>query len=300
MGKRNIYQKLCYVQSKLKAPKNQYNKFGNYYYRNSEDIQEALKPLMKRVGAILIISDEIVQVGERFYIKATARFIDAETGEIIENTAYAREEAEKKGMDASQITGSTSSYARKYALNGLFCIDDTKDSDALQGQPSGTKEPQKGQQREHQNGRNERKEKTTSTPTQAPASSPSTPPSQAPTPAAKEPSRVVPFPGLEAKYVNKLYLELSRTGVGLQSMLGKYKKKDIHELTVEEYKDAMNILNKKPGKPIETKNSGKKPDKSVESKDLENTPGKPAESEDMFYDFPPDLDETGLPWAAVT
>lgn len=130
-AKRNIYQKLSYIQLNLKAPKNQYNKFGGYNYRNCEDIQEALKPLMNEMSTVLIIGDELVLIGDRYYIKATARLMDMESGEAIENTAYAREEAEKKGMDASQITGSTSSYARKYALNGLFCIDDTKDMDCF-------------------------------------------------------------------------------------------------------------------------------------------------------------------------
>lgn len=126
---KNIYMKLVEVQSELKAPKSQFNKFGNYAYRNCEDILEALKPILNKVKAIVNISDEVVLVGERYYIKATVKFIDAETGEVVEASAMAREEESKKGMDASQLTGSTSSYARKYALNGLFSIDDTKDSD---------------------------------------------------------------------------------------------------------------------------------------------------------------------------
>ena len=125
----NVYTKLVEVQSKLKAPKSQFNKFGNYAYRNCEDILEALKPILKEVGATIIISDEVVSVNERYYVKATVKFIDTETGEVVEASANAREEDNKKGMDSSQLTGSTSSYARKYALNGLFAIDDTKDSD---------------------------------------------------------------------------------------------------------------------------------------------------------------------------
>ena len=125
----NVYLKLVEVQNKLKAPKSQFNKFGNYAYRNCEDILEALKPILAEVKAVVNISDEVVLVGERYYIKATVKFIDAETGEIVEASAMAREEENKKGMDSSQLTGSTSSYARKYALNGLFAIDDTKDSD---------------------------------------------------------------------------------------------------------------------------------------------------------------------------
>ena len=125
----NVYEKLIAIQSELKAPKSQYNNFGKYAYRNCEDILEALKPLLKEHKSTVYISDEIVTVLERFYIKATVTFIDAETGESITNTAYAREEESKKGMDGSQVTGASSSYARKYALNGMFAIDDTKDSD---------------------------------------------------------------------------------------------------------------------------------------------------------------------------
>ena len=125
----NVYEKLIAIQSELKAPKSQYNNFGKYAYRNCEDILESLKPLLKEHKSTIYISDEIVTVLERFYVKATVTFIDAETGEKIINTAYAREEEGKKGMDGSQVTGSSSSYARKYALNGMFAIDDTKDSD---------------------------------------------------------------------------------------------------------------------------------------------------------------------------
>ena len=125
----NVYEKLIAIQSELKAPKSQYNNFGKYAYRNCEDILESLKPLLKEHKSTIYISDEIVTVLDRFYVKATVTFIDAETGEKIINTAYAREEECKKGMDGSQVTGASSSYARKYALNGMFAIDDTKDSD---------------------------------------------------------------------------------------------------------------------------------------------------------------------------
>jgi len=127
----SIYEKLGKIQSQLKAPKNQYNAFGKYSYRSCEDILEALKPLLAETKTILTIADDIVQITDRYYIKATATLVDIETGKKIETSALAREEENKKGMDASQITGSASSYARKYALNGLFCIDDTKDSDAI-------------------------------------------------------------------------------------------------------------------------------------------------------------------------
>jgi len=124
-----VYQKLAEIQVKLKCKKSQYNSFGKYYYRNAEDILEAAKPLLSEVNAALTISDEIINIENRFYIKATAKLIDTENGEYTESTAFAREPENKKGLDESQITGSTSSYARKYALNGLFAIDDNKDSD---------------------------------------------------------------------------------------------------------------------------------------------------------------------------
>lgn len=119
--------KLIKIQKELKAPKGQFNKFGNYKYRSCEDILEAVKPLCAEEGVQLTISDEIVMIGDRYYVKATATVTDG--SEAASVTAYAREEETKKGMDSSQITGATSSYARKYALNGLFCIDDTKDAD---------------------------------------------------------------------------------------------------------------------------------------------------------------------------
>lgn len=126
----NVYEKLTQIQSKLKAPKNQYNSFGKYNYRSCEDILEGLKPLLADVKATVILSDEIIQIGDRYYLKATAKFIDCDSGEIVEVSSLAREDETKKGMDLAQVTGSVSSYARKYALNGLFAIDDTKDSDS--------------------------------------------------------------------------------------------------------------------------------------------------------------------------
>lgn len=126
----SVYLKLLNVQSELKAPKSQYNSFGKYKYRSCEDILEALKPILNKNKATVIISDDILFVEGRYYIKATVKFIDTENGETVENSALAREDEIKKGMDSSQITGSVSSYARKYALNGMFAIDDTKDSDS--------------------------------------------------------------------------------------------------------------------------------------------------------------------------
>jgi hypothetical protein len=147
----NIYEKLSEIQNELKAPKGQYNSFGKYKYRSCEDILEAVKPICKKYKTTLVLSDEMIVLGGneygnkktiiednnetttfetiRFYIKATATLYDTEEEKSISNTAYAREEESKKGMDGSQITGTASSYARKYALNGLFNIDDTKDAD---------------------------------------------------------------------------------------------------------------------------------------------------------------------------
>ena len=123
-----IVQKLSKIQQNLKAPKGQVNNFGKYKYRSAEDILEAVKPLTSKEGLILTLSDEIQLIGDRIYVKATARLTDGEQ-EVV-TVAFAREEASKKGMDASQVTGAASSYARKYALNGLVCIDHTKDSEA--------------------------------------------------------------------------------------------------------------------------------------------------------------------------
>lgn len=125
-----IYEKLLNIQTELKAPKSQRNNFGKYNYRSCEDILEAVKPLLKKEKCTLIINDEIERIENRYYIKATVNLIDVDNGEKISANAYAREEESKKGMDGSQVTGASSSYARKYALNGLFAIDDTKDSDA--------------------------------------------------------------------------------------------------------------------------------------------------------------------------
>lgn len=122
-----IHDKLKAIQKELKAPKGQRNTFGNYNYRSCEDILEAVKPLAHEQGCIVTLSDAIVEVGGRIYVKATASITDGET--TVSTDAFARESEEKKGMDSAQITGSSSSYARKYALNGLFCIDDTKDDD---------------------------------------------------------------------------------------------------------------------------------------------------------------------------
>ena len=138
-------EKLTRIQSKIKVQKTLWNKFGNYYYRSAETILSALKPLLIKENAALILSDEMVQVGDRFYVKGTAKLIDNETKEEVLVNAYAREPHSKKGMDESQITGSASSYARKYALNGLLLLEDSKDSDDLNSNESEELEKHKGE-----------------------------------------------------------------------------------------------------------------------------------------------------------
>ncbi|EOT6755750.1 ERF family protein [Escherichia coli] len=147
--KKDLYKKLWLIQQQLKAPKSQRNNYGGYNYRSAEDILEAVKPLLE--GITLTLDDEVVLIGDRFYIKATATLSDGE--DEIKATAFAREEKEQKGMSAGQLTGATSSYARKYCLNGLFCIDDAKDLDSdayakqTGQQPRQQKAPPKQQQK---------------------------------------------------------------------------------------------------------------------------------------------------------
>jgi len=145
-----LFEVLSKIQKEMKAPKSQFNAFGKYKYRSCEDILEAVKPFLN--GTVLYISDEMVLIGDRYYLKATATLRNGD--DAVSVTAYAREEAEKKGMDSSQITGAASSYARKYALNGLFLIDDTKDSDATNehGKGAGDEKP-KGSQVEQLKGK---------------------------------------------------------------------------------------------------------------------------------------------------
>lgn len=138
MENQSLHDRLVGIQSELKAPKGQYNSFGKYKYRSAEDILEAVKPLLKKYDCELIITDEIVLIGDRYYVKASATLSHG-PGELRVVSAYAREADTKAGMDCSQITGAASSYARKYAMNGLFAIDDTKDADALNTTPEYTK-----------------------------------------------------------------------------------------------------------------------------------------------------------------
>lgn len=142
-----IHEKLAEIQKELKAPKNQYNAYGKFSYRNCEDILEAVKPLCEKNKVVLFLNDEVLFIQTRFYIKATATLMDLEGAGVIDVSAYAREEESKKGMDGSQVTGAASSYARKYALNGMFCIDDAKDSDYTNQQPKDNGNQQRGGQR---------------------------------------------------------------------------------------------------------------------------------------------------------
>lgn len=145
MATKPLIKHLASIQQTLKAPKNQYNSFGKYKYRNCEDILEAVKPLLD--NTILLLNDEVVELSGRWYVKATATLTDGE--DKIETTAYARESEDKKGMDDAQITGAASSYARKYALNALFAIDDTKDADSKDN--SVKKKTLKKEECEHKN-----------------------------------------------------------------------------------------------------------------------------------------------------
>ena len=147
----SLFKKISNIQQKLKAPKNQYNEFGKYNYRSCEDILQAVKPLLEDEGLTMTITDELTMIGDRYYIKATVTVINTEEGDTHEVNGYAREEKNKKGMDSMQLTGATSSYARKYALNGMFAIDDTKDSDATNKHGKEKNKPSKNKSTNHIN-----------------------------------------------------------------------------------------------------------------------------------------------------
>ena len=138
---KNLKEKLSRVQQRLEAPKSQYNEFGNFNYRSAEDIFEAVKPILAEEGLVLTVSDEMVCIGDRYYVKATATVSDGESE--ISVSAFAREDESRAGMSDSQLTGCCSSYARKYALNGLFCIDDGKDSDSFDNRATPVNRTQK-------------------------------------------------------------------------------------------------------------------------------------------------------------
>ncbi|MFA9376259.1 MAG: ERF family protein [Lachnotalea sp.] len=218
----NVAEKLLKVQTELNAPKNQYNSFGKYKYRSCEDILEGLKPILKEVNAIVLVGDSLEHIGDRYYIKATAQFIDCASGEIKINTAYAREEESKKGMDASQVTGSTSSYARKYALNGLFCIDDVKDSDSTN----------KGDG-----------DKATNKPTNSKPANKNEPTNQEQQ--ANENIKI------DQAKLNTIKGELERTGVKESVIFNSCKIKKLEDMTVKNFMDMMKKFKVTPDKKVE-------------------------------------------------
>ncbi|MFG6379168.1 MAG: ERF family protein [Lachnospiraceae bacterium] len=208
----NLAEKLLYIQQNLKAPKNQYNKFGNFKYRSCEDILEAVKPLLAETKTVLLISDDIQVKGDRFYVVATAVLMDTESGETFDNQACAREADDNKAkMDAAQVTGTSSTYARKYALNGLFCIDDSKDPDMAE--PEGKGSGQAGNRNQNSGNRQG---------------------------AAKNSGRTETKP----KYVgpdciSKLMAEMRRTGVTEQYLIQQCGIRSLSEITKEQYQDIM-------------------------------------------------------------
>ena len=133
----SVYEKLMNIQRDLKAPKGKYNSFGKYKYRSAEDILEAVKPLLAKNKVSMVMTDDVRVIDGRFYLEATITLVDVENGDKVSSKALAREQEDKKGMDAAQLTGSVSSYARKYALNGMFAIDDTQDSDSMDNRQEG-------------------------------------------------------------------------------------------------------------------------------------------------------------------
>lgn len=214
-----IVQKLAQIQKALKAPKSQYNSFSSYYYRNCEDILEALKPLLGP-DYVIMIEDQIIQVGDRYYVKATAVITNGT--DRVESSAYARESLDKKGMDDSQITGATSSYARKYALNGLLAIDDAKDADAHDNRPG---KPQQQAQR--------------TAPAQPPR--PTTPPPQNP-----QPPKAYPASDKQLKYMATLCTE---TGIDREKLKEDYHVKSAKELTSSQASQIINMLMQMPKLP---------------------------------------------------
>ena len=210
-----IYEKLSSIQEELKAPKNAYNSFGKYNYRSCEDILEGLKPVLKKYKATLFISDSLELIGDRYYVKAVVRLVDIETGETVENTAYAREELDKKGMDWSQVTGATSSYARKYALNGMFLIDDTKDADTDEYQNQQNK---KGAKESASDAKLNEKMKSSVDKTLLPSGGNATP-----------------------EQLERIKSEMNRTGINEVTILSMFKAKNLESLTDTE---AIVILNK--------------------------------------------------------
>lgn len=223
-----IYGKLMKIQNELKAPKGQYNSFGGYSYRSCEDILEAVKPIAAMNDCFVTLSDEIVQIGTRYYIKSTVTLIDTASGQTIENTALAREPESKTKMDDAQVTGTSSSYARKYALNGLFAIDDTKDADT-----------------------DEHHKQTNPAPKQAPKPQ-QKPKTEAPKVAPKEPAKLAS----EAQ-ITKIWTVANAIGMskdGVHFLFKNTGKQSVKDLTTDEAKKVIDWLEDKQRQKAEMAN----------------------------------------------
>lgn len=204
-----IYEKLLIVQQNLKAAKGHYSDFGGYYYRSCEDITEAAKPLLTEVKAVLLLTDEIVTVGGRIYVKAVARLLDVESDGVVEVCGYAREAESRPKFDVAQLTGTASSYARKYALNGLFALDDTKDADAMPPAQQAEK-PAGGSQKPANSGRAEKS-------------------------AAK----------VTSQQLGQLQTLAKQKGVAVDSIVQGYKLSKLQDITAAQWAQSMNSLRKR-------------------------------------------------------
>nr|DAM14163.1 MAG TPA: ERF superfamily protein [Caudoviricetes sp.] len=204
-----IYEKLLTVQQNLKAAKGHYSDFGGYYYRSCEDITEAAKPLLTEVKAVLLLTDEIVTVGGRIYVKAVARLLDVESDGVVEVCGYAREAESRPKFDVAQLTGTASSYARKYALNGLFALDDTKDADAMPPAQQAEK-PAGGSQKPANSGRAEKS-------------------------AAK----------VTSQQLGQLQTLAKQKGVAVDSIVQGYKLSKLQDITAAQWAQSMNSLRKR-------------------------------------------------------
>ncbi len=232
--KLNLTQKLLYIQQNLKAPKNQRNKFGDFNYRSCEDILEAVKPLLAETKTVLLISDDIQVKGDRFYVVATAVLIDTESGETIKNPACAREADSKPKMDAAQLTGSSSSYARKYALNGLFCIDDSRDPDMMEPEGKGSK------QAVERNGKNQQQAPPENRGgTEANAGSGEKSGSRQNGPAGTADSTGTRPKYVGADCISNILAEMERTGITEYTLCKNYHIRSLDEATIEQYEDIM-------------------------------------------------------------
>lgn len=221
----NLYEKLSKIQVEMKCAKSQFNKFGEFYYRSCEDIQEAVKPYLKELKCALVLSDEIVLIGDRYYIKATATLIDSESESKISNTAYARETLEKTKMDVSQVTGAASSYARKYALNGLLCLDDVKDADT-------------GKNENKNDNKTDNKNKTAGNSKASKGKEPVKPAEQRPENALSKHDMLV----------GTFHHEIARTGKSLKWFLDSYKVTDARDMTDTDLEKCIKILKSFPNK----------------------------------------------------